>query len=310
MQVTALGRTGAPVTVAGLGCGGFSRIGIDKGPGHAAGIVRSAYESGVNFFDTAYVYGTQEAVGRGLAGVSRDKYVLSSKFPYRSMDGRRLAPEDISRCLDESLRLLGTDYIDIWHIHALDAGDYEWAKSALLPVMHSARESGKIRFLGVTEQFAVDTSHEMLKLALPEALFDVVMAGYNILNPSAAKTVLPVAAANGTAVLCMFAVRSALHDPKQLRVDIGRILDAGQGGAGLSASSLDFIVGSGAARSLPEAAYRFCRHAPGITVTLTGTGNAEHLRENLAAINAPPLPEDVMRRLGELFGNVDCVSGQ
>ncbi|MDR1299737.1 MAG: aldo/keto reductase, partial [Oscillospiraceae bacterium] len=153
MQTTTLGRTGIEVTAAGLGCGGFSRIGIDRGLGHAAGIVRAAYDSGVNFFDTAYVYGTQEAVGRGLAGVIRDKYVLSSKFPYRDMDGRRATPEEASRYLDESLRLLNTDYIDVWHIHALNAEDYEWAKSALLPVMYSARESGKIRFLGATEQF-------------------------------------------------------------------------------------------------------------------------------------------------------------
>jgi aryl-alcohol dehydrogenase-like predicted oxidoreductase len=105
-------------------------------------------------------------------------------------------------------------------------------------------------------------------------------------------------------------VRSALHDPEQLKIDRGRILDAGQGGAGLSASALDVIVSSGAAKSLPEAAYRFCRHTPGITVTLTGTGDAGHLRENLNSIDSPPLPAAILERLDGLFGDVDCVSGQ
>jgi aryl-alcohol dehydrogenase-like predicted oxidoreductase len=60
METITLGRTGLKATVAGLGCGGFSRIGFGKyGLDHAAGIVRTAYDNGVNFFYTATVYGTQ-----------------------------------------------------------------------------------------------------------------------------------------------------------------------------------------------------------------------------------------------------------
>jgi aryl-alcohol dehydrogenase-like predicted oxidoreductase len=309
MQKVKLGRTGLEVTVAGLGCGGFSRIGIDKGLDHAAGIVREAYDLGVNFFDTAAAYGTQEAVGKGLTGVPRDSYVLSTKFTYRNQQGR-ITAEQAEESLTESLRLLKTDHIDVFHIHALNAPDYKWARETLLPVMLKAKEQGRIRFLGVTEQFAFDTAHEMFKLVLPDNLFDVIMTGYNILNPSAAESVLPLAIKNNVGVLNMFAVRSALHNPEQLRVDINRILERGQGGVELNAESLNFIVKSGAAGSLPEAAYRFCRHTPGITVTLTGTGNSEHLKENLNSIEKPKLSEETLEKLAQLFGNVDCVSGQ
>jgi len=309
MQKTILGRTGLEVTVAGLGCGGFSRLGIDRGLDHAASIVRKAYDAGVNFFDTAAIYGTQEAVGKGLNGLPRNSYVLSTKFSYRDSRGTA-APEQIIESLEESLRLLKTDYIDIFHIHALSAADYGWAKDVALPVMRRAKDQGKIRFIGVTEQFVVDTSHAMFKLALPEDLFDVIMVGYNILNQSAARDVLPLTARNNVGALVMFAVRSALHDPEQLKADIASISEHGQGGAGLTAESLDFIMKSGAASSLPEAAYRFCRHTPGVAVTLTGTGDPEHLTENLRALNMPPLPDDVLKRLAELFNGVDCVSGQ
>jgi len=297
------------VTVAGLGCGGFSRIGIDKGIDHAAGIVRAAYEAGVTFFDTAAAYGTQPAVGQGLRGVPRGSYTLSTKFSCNGPEGRVTAGQMLAS-LERSLRELETDYIDIFHIHALTADDYEWARDTLLPALNRAKDQGKIRFIGVTEMFHDDTEHKMLRIALPENLFDVIMAGYNLLNPSAAERILPLAIQNNTGVLCMFAVRRALWDPKQLETDIGRILAAGQGGVGLDKHALDFLTAEGIAGTLPEAAYRFCRHTPGISVTLTGTGNRDHLMENLRSLEMKPLPGYALERLHALFGNVDCVSGQ
>jgi L-galactose dehydrogenase len=312
MQTTVLGRTGLRVTIAGLGCGGFSRIGIGQyGVDHAAGIVRAAYDAGVNFFDTSQSYGTETAVGRGLAELPRDSYVISTKFPY-SRQGRLQGPQALQQAIDDSLRALKTDYIDVYHIHAVTAADYPWVRDMLVPEMLRAKQAGKIRFLGATERFAADTSHEMLKLALPENLFDVIMTGYNLLNPSARKVVLPLAIKNNVGVLCMFAVRSALSNPAQLKIDLERILAAGQAGEGLTddESILDFLLESDIAASLVEAAYRFCRHTPGITVTLTGTGNVDHLHENLRSIEKPPLPDSVLDRLAALFGGVDCVSGQ
>ena len=212
--------------------------------------------------------------------------------------------------LDRSLRELETDYIDVFHIHALNAEDYVWARDMLLPVLYRARTQGKIRFIGVTELFGSDTTHEMLKIAVPENLFDVIMVGYNLLNPSAAESVLPLAMQNNVGVMCMFAVRRALWNPEQLKIDIGRIRASGQGGEGLDDHSLDFLIAEGIAETLPEAAYRFCRHTPGISVTLTGTGSNAHLMGNLRSLEMGPLPESTLLRLRSLFGNVDCVSGQ
>jgi aryl-alcohol dehydrogenase-like predicted oxidoreductase len=306
METTVLGRTGLKVSVAGLGCGGFSRIGIEKyGLDHAAGIVRTAYDAGVTFFDTATVYGTQGAVGKGLEGIPRTNYVLSTKFPYKNKTGG-----DFRKTLEESLRELRTDYIDIYHLHGVAPADYPLVRDTFVPLMRKAREEGKIRFLGITEVFGTDTAHEMFQAALPEDLFDVIMVGYNLLNPSAAKRVLPVTREKGTGVLCMFAVRRALSDPAQLKTDIGRILERGQADPALVAAehTLDFLAPEAA--GIPEAAYRFCRHTPGIDVVLTGTGSAAHLRDNLRAIQKPKLSGETLARLESMFGAVDCVSGQ
>jgi hypothetical protein len=72
---------------------------------------------------------------------------------------------------------------------------------------------------------------------------------------------------------------------------------------------LGFLLGNGKASGIPDAAYRFCRHEPGIHVVLSGTGDIGHLRENAASLARPPLPDDDLRRLRALFRNVDHVSG-
>jgi aryl-alcohol dehydrogenase-like predicted oxidoreductase len=171
--------------------------------------------------------------------------------------------------------------------------------------MRKAQRDGKIRFLCITEHFGTDTSHAMFEAALPEDIFDVVMAGYNLLNPSAAKNVLPVCREKNVGVLCMFAVRTALSNAEQLKKDIAKILEHGQADPALvkREGTLDFLMRDGCAGSIMEAAYRFCRHTPGIDVVLTGKGSAANLKENLAAIQGPKLPE-------AMFGGADCVSGQ
>ena len=316
MDTTILGKTGLRVTVAGLGCGGFSRLGINKyGEGHAAGIVRAAYDAGVNFFDTAVVYGTEGAVGAGLEGAPRDGYVLSTKYPYSSGGNWRINGADMmAESLNQSLRKLKTDYVDIYHLHGVIEEDYKNACEVYLPAMLKAKEQGKIRFFGITELFGTETSHKMMIKAVRDDLYDVVMVGYNMLNPSAARTVFPAAAENNTGALCMFAVRSALSNPEQLAKDLAAIINAGQGGEGLTASpeALDFITSGDApaASTLMDAAYRFCRHTPPIHVVLTGTGSADHLRDNLRSINGPPLPGRALARLHGLFGRADCISGQ
>ncbi|MDR0905663.1 MAG: aldo/keto reductase, partial [Oscillospiraceae bacterium] len=259
MDTITLGRTGLRVTAAGLGGGGFSRLGMDLGVDHAASIVRAAYDAGVTFYDTAMAYGSEPAVGQGLRGVPRDKYVISTKFSYSGFDGKIATPQALSDALDASLKRLETDYVDIYHLHAVTAEHYKQVSETLIPALIKAKEQGKIRFPGVTERFAQDTAHEMLPIALKDDFFDVIMTGYNILNPSAAKTVLPLTIERNVGVLCMFAVRSALHNPAQLKTDIDRILAAGQGDAELLKrdGTLEFL-------DLPTDAYRFCRHTPGI----------------------------------------------
>ena len=154
-------------------------------------LVKQALDLGVNFLDTAQTYGTEPILGKAIAGVPRDRLVISTKKTLPPADHAH-PEEEVVKGLEQSLKLIGTDYIDVYHLHGVDPKDYSFAKDRLMPAMRRLKEQGKIRFIGVTENFNPDPSHTMLQESLPEDLWDVVMVGFSLLNPSARMTVLPL----------------------------------------------------------------------------------------------------------------------
>ena len=311
MQTVRLGRTGAEVSVAGLGCGGASRLGMARGAdtGQAARIVRRAIELGVTFIDTARAYGTEPAVGEGIRGRRREVFLSTKATPGRG--GHLTTAEELAKAVDDSLAALKTDYIDLYHLHGLTLDQYDHAVTVLLPELKRQQAAGKIRFLGVTEMFGRDTAHAMLERALTDDAFDVVMVGFNLLNPSARTRVFPATLSHDVGTLVMFAVRRALSDPEALRDAVAGLIEGGEVDAGQidHGDPLGFLRDRADVGSVVEAAYRFCRHEPGAQVILTGTGDVTHLEANVAAIQGPPLAGDVQDRLRKLFGRVDTLSG-
>jgi aryl-alcohol dehydrogenase-like predicted oxidoreductase len=87
-----------------------------------------------------------------------------------------------------------------------------------MPVLERARQAGKIRCVGVTEAFESDTRHAMLQRALQDDCWQVMMVGYNLVNPSARRRVLAETKRKGIATLGMFAVRRGLIDEERLRL--------------------------------------------------------------------------------------------
>ncbi|MCB1694386.1 MAG: aldo/keto reductase [Pseudomonadales bacterium] len=311
MDTTILGRTGLEVSVAGLGCGGHSRLGMARGESeaHASSIVEHALSLGINFIDTARAYGTEAAVGNAIRG-KRDKVVISTKSS-AGRGGKLLTGDEVVESLERSLTRLRTDYIDVFNLHGVSLDQYDWVVKEILPALGRAREAGKIRFLGATEGFGSDPSHKMFQRALPDDHFDVIMVGFNLLNPSARKAVFPLTMAHNVATQIMFAVRRALSQPSVLAEVVEQLIERGEVDAGLvdRANPLGFVAAHPDVGSVVEAAYRYCRHEPGATVVLTGTGHADHLTENVASILKGPLPPEILAKLDEIFGKVDSVSG-
>jgi len=173
------------------------------------------------------------------------------------------------------------------------------------------REEGKLRFIGITERFVVDSAHAMAERAVRDNVWDVVMVGFNLLNPCARKNIFPLTTANGVGVLVSYALRRALSQPERLKKLCAELVSNGSIPADALnlAEPLDFVTRDGVAVSIQDAAYRFCRHEPGVDVVLTGTGNPEHLKANVESLCRPPLPTLAQQRLRELFGNIDGLTG-
>jgi len=296
MEYVRLGWSGLVSSVIGLGGGSSGRFGLTKGGTEADAIrlIRSAVDQGITFFDGAGLTGgVDELLAEGLAGC-REDVLLSTKvhlgpepIPFAHLRLANVASSWLARrggwvCSDSTLRkrvertlrALRTDRIDVLHLHAVSPRQYPLA-SRLVPELAKMKEEGKLRAFGVTEGFLRDPAHAMLRAAVGEACVDTIMVGFNVRNPSAAEFVIPKANAAGMGVIGMFALRRL----------------AGQ------ADEMTRIAQEAGIGSLSDLAYRYCRQQAGMHVVLTGTGNPAHLRQNIAAVLAPPLPANVLERL-------------
>lgn len=312
MEYTILGRTGFRVSVTGLGCGGHSRLGqaTGKSEQESIAVVRQALDCGINLIDTAEVYGTEPIVGKALEGIARDQVVIATKKLPPSPDLSDPVGE-LQRGLEQSLRRLRTDYVDIYFLHGVRPEQYAYAYDTFVPVLQRMREAGKIRAVGITEAFITDPQHRTLQQAVKADCWDVMMVGFSLLNPSARTRVLPYTQQKNIGVLDMFAVRRALSQPTALKELLADLRQKGQlaPDAYENNNPLGFLTENGKAATIPEAAYRFCRHEPGIHTVLTGTGSVEHLKENVASLLKPPLAQADLERLARIFGSIDSVSG-
>jgi aryl-alcohol dehydrogenase-like predicted oxidoreductase len=147
MEFRSVGRSGLRVSSAGLGCNNFGRR-VDEDATRA--VVDAALDAGITLFDTADIYGnhlSEEFLGRAL-GSRRPDVVVATKFgmpmgdgPYAAGGSRRY----VTRAVEASLRRLGTDYIDLYQMHAPDpTTPIEETLDALTDLVHQ----GKVRYLG------------------------------------------------------------------------------------------------------------------------------------------------------------------
>src|SRR5262245_15163286 len=208
-----LGRTGNLVTLFGLGGEGVLRT-----YGRAAEAVRvieRALDQGVNYCDTAPAYASSMDYYGAALGERRAQVFLASKTHERSRDGSL-------RLLDDSLRRLRTDHLDLWQLHDLRTQhdlDRIFAKGGALEALIQARAERRVRFLGVTGHH----DPAILLEAIRRFDFDTVLVALNaadIHRLSFLQTVLPEAARRGMGVIGMkVCAQGALLGPRGLSMD-------------------------------------------------------------------------------------------
>jgi aryl-alcohol dehydrogenase-like predicted oxidoreductase len=236
--------------------------------------------------------------------------VISTKSNPRRDGGSPLRAHELREAVHASLHELLTDVIDVFHLHGVIASEYDHCVTELVPELRRLQDRGSIRFVAVSELFADDPSHAMLRRAVRDDCWDVMMLGFNPLNQSARDSVLPHTTQRDIGVEVMFAVRRAFSNPDQLARVVAELVE--QGRIDRDAVDVDdplgFLVRDGGASSVVDAAYRYARHEPGCHVVLTGTGSAPHLQANVRSIDSGPLPDDHLATLRTLFGHLDHLS--
>jgi predicted aldo/keto reductase-like oxidoreductase len=191
MQRRKLGRTGLQVSV--IGFGGIPIIALSRE--EAEKVVRYAFDRGVNYFDTARVYGdSEEKIGAALEDV-RDKVVIATKTHQRTKEAAARAG------LKQSLRKLRTDRIDIVQLHGID--DEETLKKAIAPegsltALETAKADGKVDYIGITGH-----NPWLLVKAVKTGKFDTVLVPLNVIDRRASEELIPIAEKRDVGVVIM-----------------------------------------------------------------------------------------------------------
>ncbi|HLB96537.1 MAG TPA: aldo/keto reductase, partial [Acetobacteraceae bacterium] len=193
MEMRDFGRTGMRVSVFGFGCGAVGGLMVRGSPADQQRAVARALDAGINYFDTAVQYGngaSETNLGRVWATLKPAAYVGTKiRFTQAERGNIRAAA---AASLDGSLRRLGTDHVDIFHLHnpiSADGADESFSAKMVLeqvvPAFEALREQGKTRFLGIT---AVGETAALLRV-IDSGSFQSAQVSYNMLNPSAGMAV-------------------------------------------------------------------------------------------------------------------------
>ncbi|WP_377702240.1 aldo/keto reductase [Pseudoduganella sp. UC29_71] len=211
MEYVNLGRTGLKVSRLALGC---MTYGVPDRGGHewtldeehSRPVIRHALESGINFFDTANSYSdgtSEEIVGRALRDFARrEEVVIATKvyFPQgKGPNQRGLSRKALMAEIDNSLRRLGTDYVDLYQIHRWDYGT---PIEETLEALHDIVKAGKARYIGASSMYAWQFAKALYTADLHGWTRFVTMQNQlNLINREEEREMLPLCAAEGIGVI-------------------------------------------------------------------------------------------------------------
>ena len=289
MQRRILGRTGLEVSI--LGFGG-APLGDEYGTtseAEGAAALHAALDAGVNFIDVAPYYGrtlAEERLGRVLEG-RRDEVVLATKCCRYDVRGFDFSAARVHQDIDDCLRRLRTDRLDLFQIHDVEFGDRRQILEEALPAMLEVKESGKARFIGIT-----GLAVRMLRDLAAEFPVDTILSycHYNLMIDDLMEVVAPLARERGIGLinaspLHMGILSSSGPQPwhpapeevKQVGLQVARLCEE-------------------RGKAVVEVALRFALDNAEVATTLCGMKNPGEVAQNLAILDQasdPALLEEI-----------------
>jgi len=306
MRYKKLGRTGLKVSEI---CLGTMTFGDQVSETEAINIMRSAMAAGVNFFDTAdmYVGGkSEQIVGKALKG-ERDSVVLASKVGNRMGPGANdigLSRKHIMKAIEDSLRRLETDYLDLYYVHL---PDYDTPIEETLRILDDLVHQGKVRYIACSNFRAwqlckalwVSDVHNL-------ARFDCIQSPYNLLTRDIEYEMLPLCASEGVGVSVYNPLAAGLltgkHDPTKPPAEGTRFALESLGPMYYerywSASNFEAVarlkeITSEHGRSLTQFSLAWILSSEVVTSAICGASSVKQLEQNLGATEVRLSPEEL-----------------
>jgi aryl-alcohol dehydrogenase-like predicted oxidoreductase len=297
MDYRTLGRTGLSVPVLGFGAleigrnwpywrkekDDFSK----PSEADAVNVIHAAIDAGINFFDTAPAYHhSEEILGKAFKG-KRKEIIIATKCG-EWFDGNNsvynYSYSETLKFVENSLRLLQTDYMDILQIHS--ASTEVIKNGETIAAMKEAQRQGKVRFLGLSTEY-----EETSVLAIESGDFDTIQISYNAMNLAMAKNVFPKAVERSVGIIIKDGMARGKLSQKYTEVE--------------SAEEKTIIlklndIAAASGMTIAELAVRFVRSNPSVNSIIIGTKNLHHLQSNLESIHRGPLPEKIVRSIMEV----------
>jgi L-galactose dehydrogenase len=279
MRYRKLGLTELDVSLLGFGASPLGDVFSPTNPEEGERAVHHALDRGVNFFDVSPYYGltlAEERLGGALSG-RRNSVILATKCGRYGTNSFDFSARAITDSLEDSLRRLRTDYVDLLQVHDIEFGDADQIITETLPALRRLQEQGKARYIGITG-YSLKT---LLRVA-DAVPVDTILSycRYNLLVSDMDDALVPFASRNKIGLINA----SPLH--------MGMLTESGAPEwhpaetAVIAASRRAEAVCRAHGVSLPEVALRFCLAHPYVSSTLVGMSTRQQVDENLKALNA------------------------
>jgi aryl-alcohol dehydrogenase-like predicted oxidoreductase len=309
MKLKPLGKSGIEVSAVGLGCMNFGMM-CDQATTDS--IVDAAIDAGVNFFDVADIYGgphgkAEELLGKAL-GTRRSDIVLATKFGAKQGGGGGAAPgggsrDYIMKAVEDSLRRLGTDYIDLYQHHFPDA---ETPIDETLRALDDLVQQGKVRAIGCSNYTGAMLAEAAgFAAGNDSAPYVSAQNRYSLLTRDIERDLVPVAEQHGVGILPFFPLESGLLTGKYRKGEKAaadtRFGKWGGGGIFASDERYDIVdglreYGESIGHSVLDIAIGWLAAQPFVSSVIAGVTKPEQIASNAAAADWTPTAE----QLGEI----------
>lgn len=293
MIYNVLGKTGFRVSKLGLGGAPFGDIYGKTSDEETSRVIHAAMDLGVNFLDTAPLYGKGESerrIGLALKGGKRKQVILATKLVY---PGESYDYEGSMASVRKSLALLQTDYLDLIQIHDVEKLEFEAVMDGTVRALHELREKGAVRAIGVTTRDLA-----LLMRYMRTGVFDTIQFynRYTLLDYTARDEVLPLASSMNLGVINGSTLAMGIladHPAAWLNPETVKLAQERM-------EQLHFLRRQETC-GLVEPALRFTLAHPEIHVSLTGTASVELLEQNASYCDGQGLSKQEEAQVLSLF---------